>query len=69
MKTVWVYVDSSFDVGHPDHLRVFASKDSAVGWLKEIDPEGVVFEYDVLGADPDIDAAPNRGGFCLSGSL
>ena len=25
MKTVWIYVDTNHDVGHPDHLKVFAT--------------------------------------------
>jgi hypothetical protein len=48
MKTVWIYVDTSKDVGDPDHLKVFASPDAADAWLAENDPEGVAFEYDVL---------------------
>ena len=46
--TVWIYVDISKDVGDVDHLKVFASKDAAETWLQENDPEGVVFEYEVL---------------------
>jgi hypothetical protein len=48
MNTVWIYVDTSKEVGDLDHLKVFASKDAAETWLQENDPEGVVFEYDVL---------------------
>jgi hypothetical protein len=46
--TVWVYVDTSKDVGDVDHLKVFASKEAAEAWLKENDPEGVAFEYEVM---------------------
>jgi len=46
--TVWIYVDTSKDVGHPDHLKVFASQEAAETWLAENDPEGVGFEYEVL---------------------
>ena len=50
--TVWIYVDTSKQVGDPDHLKVFASQDAADAWFAENDPEGVAFEYDVLGEQP-----------------
>ena len=28
-KMVWVYVDTNHYVGHPDHLKVFATPDAA----------------------------------------
>jgi hypothetical protein len=34
--------------GDVDHLKVFANEDAAETWLQENDPEGVVFEYEVL---------------------
>jgi hypothetical protein len=40
-KMVWVYVDTNHRVGHPDHLRVFATPEVADEWFKENDPEGV----------------------------
>ena len=46
--TVWIYVDTSKQVGDRDHLKVFASEVAADTWLEENDPEGVAFEYDVL---------------------
>ena len=46
--TVWIYVDSSKQVGDPDHLKVFANADVADAWFAENDPEGVAFEYEVL---------------------
>jgi hypothetical protein len=46
--TVWVYVDTSKQVGDREHLKVFASEDAAETWLTENDPEGVAFEYEVL---------------------
>jgi hypothetical protein len=49
METVWIYFDTLQSVGHPDHLRVFATKEVAQRWLAEIDPNGTIFEYDVLG--------------------
>jgi hypothetical protein len=47
MKTVWVYVDTSRDVGDADHLKVYATEVAAEEWLRENDPEGVAFEYPV----------------------
>jgi hypothetical protein len=41
-------VDTSKDVGDPDHLKVFATADAADTWLEENEPEGVAFEYEVL---------------------
>ena len=43
--TVWIYVDTSKDVGNPEHLKVFATADAAESWFNENDPEGVAFEY------------------------
>jgi hypothetical protein len=39
--TVWIYLDTSKQVGDRDHLKVFASEDAAETWLQENDPEGV----------------------------
>ncbi len=49
MKTVWIYVDTRYDVGHRDHLKVFADQEAAELWFAEHDPEGVAFEYEVIG--------------------
>jgi len=57
MKTVWVYVDTSKQVGDRDHLKVFANRDAADAWFAKQDPEGVAFEYDVL--DEPISQAGN----------
>ena len=50
MTAVLVYVDTSKQIGHPDHLKVFANAETAEAWFKENenDPEGVAFEYEVL---------------------
>jgi hypothetical protein len=45
---VLIYVDTSKDVGDPDHLKVFATADAADTWLEENEPEGLAFEYEVL---------------------
>jgi hypothetical protein len=47
--TVLVYVDTSKQVGDPDHIKVFATNDPAERWLLENDPEGEAFEYEVFG--------------------
>jgi hypothetical protein len=39
MATVWIYVDTRYHPGHPDHLKVFANPVAA---------EGAAFEYEVL---------------------
>ena len=46
--TVWVYVNSSKQVGDKDHVKVFANADAAETWFPENDPEGVAFEYPVI---------------------
>jgi hypothetical protein len=46
--TVWIYVDSSKEVGHVDHLKVFASQEAAETWLAENDPGGERLKYEVL---------------------
>ena len=48
LMTVLIYVDTSKQVGDPDHLKVFANQDAAETWFEENDPEGVAFEYEVL---------------------
>jgi hypothetical protein len=47
-KTVFVYVNTSKQVGDPEHIKVFASTDATETWFAENDPEGVAFEYEVL---------------------
>ena len=48
MKTVWIYIDTSKEVGDADHLKVFANMEAADRWLEEHDPEGVAFECPVI---------------------
>jgi hypothetical protein len=45
--TVWVYVDTSKDVGDREHLKVFADEASAEHWFAANDMEGAAFEYPV----------------------
>ena len=37
MTTIWIYVDTRYHPGHPDHLRVFANPVAADEWFKEND--------------------------------
>ena len=46
--TVFVYVDTSKQVGDAEHVKVFANRDAAETWFDENDPEGVAFEYEIL---------------------
>jgi hypothetical protein len=43
---VWIYVDTSKQVGDVDHL--FAREDAANRWFAENDPESVAFRYEVI---------------------
>jgi hypothetical protein len=36
--TVWIYVDTSKEVGDRDHLKVFARQDAAEKWLRRAPP-------------------------------
>jgi len=41
MTTVWIYVDTSKEVGDRDHLKVFANRGwPRAAWFKENGPEG-----------------------------
>ena len=46
--SVFVYVNTSKQVGDPDPLKVFADRDAADACCGN-DPEGVAFEFWVLG--------------------
>lgn len=54
--SVFVYVNTAKQIGDVEHLKIFATEDAAKDWLDENDPEGVAFEYEVLGS-----ATGNRG--------
>ena len=61
--TVFVYVNTSKQVGDPDHLKVFANADAADTWLEENEPEGLAFEYEVripLGISRSAGSSRNR---------
>ena len=58
MATVWIYVDTSKEVGDQDYLKVFASAEAAQNWFRDHDPEGVAFEYDVEGFRAEADPSP-----------
>jgi hypothetical protein len=38
--TVWIYVNTSKQVGDKDHIKLFASADAAEKWFEENDPLG-----------------------------
>ncbi|WP_283807343.1 hypothetical protein [Bradyrhizobium jicamae] len=42
--TVFVYVNTSNQVGDAEHVKVFAATDATEKWFEENDPEGVAFE-------------------------
>jgi hypothetical protein len=42
-------IRTSKQVGDKNHLKVFATTDAAEKWFEENDPEGVAFEYEVMG--------------------
>ena len=46
--TVFVYVNTSKQVGDADHIKAIANVVAAERWFEENDPEGVAFEYDVI---------------------
>jgi hypothetical protein len=46
--TVFIYVNTSKEVGDAEYIKVFATRDAAEKWFEENDPEGVAFEYEVL---------------------
>ena len=50
MKTVLVYVDTNKEVGDINHLKIFANEEAMEKWFTENDPEGVAFEYPVIGS-------------------
>ena len=39
MKTVWIYVNTSKQVGDPEHIKVFATTDAAQKWFEETIPK------------------------------
>ena len=49
--TVFVYLNTSKQVGDAEHIKVFANADAAEAWFAENDPEGAAFEYEVLGTE------------------
>jgi hypothetical protein len=36
--TVWIYVNTSKQVGDKDHIKLFASADAPEKWFEENDP-------------------------------
>ena len=60
VTTVWIYVDTSKDVGNRDHLKVFADQAAAEAWFRKHDPEGVAFEYPSIKTKPPLGADQRR---------
>jgi hypothetical protein len=56
--TVWVYVNTSKQVGDPDHLKIFSDPDIARRWFERFDPKGVAVEYPVIGDAPGMIRRP-----------
>jgi hypothetical protein len=50
--TVWIYVSGN-------EIKVFATENAAQAWFDENDPEGVAWEYPVIGEVPE--ANPEQG--------
>jgi hypothetical protein len=46
--TVWIYVDTSKQVGDKDYRKVFATVDATRDWLAKHNAEGVAFEYPIM---------------------
>jgi hypothetical protein len=47
MNTVWIYTDTSKQVGDRDHLKVLRTAMLPMHGLSRTTPEGVAFEYEV----------------------
>jgi hypothetical protein len=65
MTTVWIYVDTSKDVGDPEHLKVFANEVAAQALFAKYDPEGVTFEYGGSAVNPVSGGGVSSIGFFL----
>ena len=46
--TVFVYVNTSKQVGEPEHVKLLRHQERRGNLVRENDPEGVAFEYEVL---------------------
>jgi hypothetical protein len=45
----WLVRPRADPVGDSEHVKVFVDEDAANEWFKANDPEGVAFEYPVIG--------------------
>lgn len=45
---VWIYTNTRKNVGDPQHLKVFATNETAQVWFKQNAPEGVAFAYEII---------------------
>jgi hypothetical protein len=46
--TIWIYVDTRYRVGHPDHIKAFADPEAAERWFRNNEQEGVAFQYEII---------------------
>jgi hypothetical protein len=46
--TVFVYIDTSKQIGDNDHIKIFASREAAERWFEDNDPLGFAFECEVM---------------------
>jgi len=47
--TLWIYINTNVPIGDSEHVKTFADQDVADKWFRQRDPEGVAFEYPVIG--------------------
>jgi predicted Rossmann fold nucleotide-binding protein DprA/Smf involved in DNA uptake len=54
MTTVWIYVDTRYHPGHPDHLKVFANPVAADEWFKRTIRKARHSKYEVEVTAPTV---------------
>ena len=60
MTTVWIYVDTSKDVGNRDHLKVFADQAAAEAWFRKHDPRASPSSIRSIKTKPPLGADQRR---------
>ena len=48
MKTIGIFVDTRYRVGHSGHIKALADPEVAERWIEANDPEGLAFEYEII---------------------
>ena len=51
MTTVWIYINTNVPIGDREHVKACADQEAANKWFEQHDPEGVAFEYPVIGPE------------------